>query len=306
VLIEISHSARIYYFPNKPKPKSDGQKGTRQTYRVAQPLRDIQENIKNAIFYNVEFPFYLQGGIKDVRNPRDYVRNASLHAGNRVVVKEDIADFFPSITAKHVFRIWKDFFGFSRDVSKVLTNLTTYKGIVPQGAKTSSYIANLVFWDKEPELESDMRSNSLTYTRLIDDVTVSAKRYVNKSELQQITEAVYRMMLSSGFRPKRRKRRVMTSGSRISIHNLNTNSGSSTLSRQDRSKIRSDVKKCENSAKSGLNREVYEKVFASVRGRVAHLARFHPGQARKYVERLELIKPDKIYEGPKSPALESP
>jgi len=69
-------------------------KGPGKTYRVAQPLRDIQENIKNAIFYNVEFPFYLQGGIKDVRNPRDYVRNASLHAGNRVVVKEILQIFF--------------------------------------------------------------------------------------------------------------------------------------------------------------------------------------------------------------------
>lgn len=293
VLLEASFSAHTYYCPNPPKIKDDGT--IRQTYRVLKPLRDIQEKIKNSIFYVVEYPIYLQGGIKDVNNPRDYVRNASLHAGNSIVIKEDIANFFPSITSIHVFNIWKDFFGFSEGVSKVLTNLTTLKGFVPQGAKTSSYIANLVFWRNEPELEDIMRSKGLTYSRLIDDITISTKRKLNKPEIREITEAVYSMMLSSGFKPKRRKREVMTSGYRISIHNLNTNSGLPTLSKEERKKIRSDVKRCENYANSGLDRKAYEEVFLIVTGRVAHLGRFHPREAKKYFDRLESIKPDIIY-----------
>ncbi len=293
-LLEISHSARNYYQPNKPQIKPDGSK--RQTYRVLQPLQDIQEKIKDNIFYKVEYPIYLQGGIKDARNPRDYVRNASLHAKNSIVIKEDIANFFPSIKTKHVFRIWKDFFGFSEDVSKILTELTTYKGFVPQGAKTSSYIANLVFWNVEPKLENIMQNRGLIYSRLTDDITVSANRNLTQSEIHEITRAVYQMLFSLGFRPKRRKRKVMTSGFRINIHNLNTNSGTPTLSQSERRKIRSAVKQCEIFAKTGLNRDAYEKIYKSTYGRVALLKRLHPKQAQKYIDKLESIEPDKIYQ----------
>jgi hypothetical protein len=292
-LLEISYSAQKYYHPNKPEEKPDG--SIRQTYRVSQPLQDLQEKIKNNIFYEVDYPVYLQGGIKDDQNRRNYIRNASLHLGNNIVIKEDIANFFPSIRATLVFKMWNRLFYFPKDVSKVLLDLTTYKGFVPQGAKTSTYIANLVFWDKEPELESTMSSNGLTYSRLVDDITLSAKRKLKKIEVQHVTEAVYQMLFSLGFKPKRRKRRVMTSGYKISIHNLNTNSGSTTLSALERKRIRSAVKHCEISATLGQDQKVYEKIYSIVSGRVALLAKLHPHQAKKYIERLELIKPSKIH-----------
>lgn len=42
--------------------------------------------------------------------------------------------------------------GFSDDVAEILTMLTTKDGGLPQGAVTSSFLANLVFWDYEPSL----------------------------------------------------------------------------------------------------------------------------------------------------------
>jgi hypothetical protein len=96
-LLSVSHSTSKYYRPNKLRNGS-----TRQTYRVLKILSDIQESIKNNIFYNVEYPNYLQGGIKDFQNPRDYIQNVSKHLKNKIVIKEDIANFFPSIKASHV------------------------------------------------------------------------------------------------------------------------------------------------------------------------------------------------------------
>lgn len=278
-----------FYNPNKPKVKSD--KTLRYTYRVLEPLKSIHESIKNTFFYVVEYPDYLQGGIRDIKNQRGYIQNASKHSKNKILIKEDIADFFPSIRATQVFELWKDFFGFPENIAKLLTDLTTYHGFVPQGAKTSSYIANLIFWKDEPALDSWLESKGLLYTRLVDDITVSTDKRLTKAEKQEITEAIYQMMFDNGFIPKRNKRRVMSSGTRMSIHNLNINSGTPTLSKKERSKIRSAVKECETLARSGTDSEEYEEKFVKVQGRVSVLERLHPSQAKKLNERLDLIKP---------------
>jgi hypothetical protein len=101
------------------------------------------------------------------------------------------------------------------------------------------------------------------------------------------------MFFSKGFRPKRKKRRVMTRRKPVQIHNLNVNSGKPTLSKEERSKIRKAVHDCEISDSMGMDPEAYEKQYNSVRGQVAHLQRFHPNQADQYINRLELIKPKK-------------
>lgn len=290
-LASLSASARTYYHPNRPENKPDGT--TRQTYRVSTPLSEVQHNIIKHIFYDVHFPDYLLGGIKDVDNPRDYVLNAARHAKSKIFMKEDIRNFFPSIRASLVFNIWRSFFVFPVELCTLLTNLTTYRGFVPQGASTSPYLANLVFWEKESELEHTLSQTGCMYTRYFDDITISSLRKILPPERQQITEMVYRMLFSLGFKPKRKKRRVMTRRNRVDIHNLNVNSGKPTLSQVERRKIRKAVYECEVAFSSRMNPEAYEKLYKSVRGQVAHLQRFHPNQAEQYIERLLLIRPKK-------------
>src|SRR5690606_42051319 len=72
---------------------------------------------------------------------------------SRIVINEDISGFFPSTSAEHVFNIWHELFGCSQEVSQCLTQLTTRRGELPQGAITSSFLANLVFWQDEPRSE---------------------------------------------------------------------------------------------------------------------------------------------------------
>lgn len=177
-LIDLANSANKYYRPNKPKIKPNGG-GIRQTYCVLGKLEVVQNRILERIFRNVIFPDYLQGGIKDILNPRDYIKNASMHVTKAVIIKEDIANFFPSIRETYVLKIWKYFFHFSDEVSQILTKLTTFNGFVPQGASTSPYIANLIFWDTEPQLEEALTAKGFTYSRLVDDITVSSSKQIS-------------------------------------------------------------------------------------------------------------------------------
>jgi hypothetical protein len=289
-LMDLSKKADKYYRPNKPEPKLNGG-GIRQTYRVLPRLKRIQDRIKERIFYSVEFPAYLQGGIKDISNPRDYIKNADMHAGKRILIKEDIANFFPSIHASHVLIMWEKFFHFPHEVSKILTKLTTYCESVPQGASTSSYVANLIFWDKEPQLEESLTQKGFTYSRLVDDITVSSDVRISQKNQQFIVSSIYGMLFSKGLKPKRKKHSVQSSAKRMSMHGLNVNSLTPTMNHKEKQKIWASVKECESMATSNLENNEYKQIFNKIRGRVAVLARLHPREAQKYMGRLNTISP---------------
>src|SRR3974377_1738556 len=108
------------------------------------------------------------GGISDKSAARGYLQNAARHVGARVLIQEDIDNFFPATSDGGIRSIWRGFFSFSPGVGKVLTQLPTYTHNLPQEAKTSSYLANLVFWDSEPELFRQLSEDGFTYTRYID------------------------------------------------------------------------------------------------------------------------------------------
>ncbi len=115
--------ADTLYRPLKPITKSDG--SVRQTYDPAAPLKDIQRRINRNIFSRVEFPIYLQGGIRDRNNPRHCIANAKLHSGVTIVINEDITSFFPSITSQQVRDVWQNLFHFPPEIAEALTILTT-------------------------------------------------------------------------------------------------------------------------------------------------------------------------------------
>ena len=289
-LIEIAENVQNFYSPNKPEIKPNGK--IRQTYSVKDPLHKIQRKIIDEIISGVDFPDYLQGSIKDPDNPRDYIQNASLHAGRKVILKEDISSFFPSIQEKLVLRVWKYFFKFPDDVAEILTKLTTYNGAIPEGSPTSSAIANLVFWDREPNLEYELRQKGYVYSRYVDDITVSFATRIEKKELQNITTKIYRMFINSGLKPNRKKRAVQTKNKRMRVHNLNVTSGKPTLPKSERAKIRAAVRELELISQSASSWGEIKDIYEQTNGRVNLMKRLHPDEAQKYVETIKTIEKD--------------
>lgn len=72
-----------------------------------------------------------------------------------------------------VYEMFRDN-NFSPTVSRILTQLTTYKGKLPQGAPTSPIIANLVFIKTGKRLDSFAKENRLTFTTYQDDIYFSS------------------------------------------------------------------------------------------------------------------------------------
>src|ERR1700722_5950428 len=197
------------------KLKKDG------TYRICYdakaPLKGMQGRVECMILKKVKYPAYLMGGLADRQRPRDYVRNANLHAGARVLINEDVKSFFPSTPSRVVFDIWKHLFHFPADVAQTLTRLTTRAGALPQGAKTSSYLANLVFWAIKPGLVARLRSLGFQYTRYIDDMTISSRTDRIPDELGLVLSLLAGMLKRHGLCLKRNKHTIVYAGQRMEV-----------------------------------------------------------------------------------------
>lgn len=83
----------------------------------------------------------------------------------------------------------------SRDVARLLTKLITINGEVPQGASTSTDIANLVFRKTDYRLNGLAAKFGLKYTRFVDDLTFSGRNIS-----QQFITIVKSIVRESGFR----------------------------------------------------------------------------------------------------------
>ena len=125
--------------------------------------------------------------------------------------------------------MWQRFFCFPIDVAQTLTKLTTFNGFLPQGAATSSYIANLIFWDKEPDIEHNLRERDVYYSRYVDDITVSTNRKLSKQERGDIKSLVYGMLLRANVKPNREKRKVYFRGGKMLVHGLNVDRKKPTM-----------------------------------------------------------------------------
>lgn len=279
----IAESASSSYRP-VPQKKKDG--SPRMTYDAYPALKRVQHKIVQKILHKVRFPRYLHGGIKDAEFPRDHVSNAALHTGAAILILDDIADFYPSLNRKLVFTVWLRFFGFSPEVAELLTKLTTRKGSIPQGAKTSSYLANLAFWDREAQLVEELKAMGLTYSRFVDDVTYSSRRRIPDSAVGEARAKVYRMLTSKGCRPKRSKSQVSRKGRKLEVTGLITAGRSPAISKDERKRIRSAVHSLEKAVdKEGMTPE-NRKAWDSVKGRVGRLVRLKHAEGKQLSQRL--------------------
>ncbi len=286
-LLEIAQNSDSLFFEAMRVEKKNGT--IRITYDAKPSLKNIHDKIKINLFRVVKYPSYLQGGISG----RDYISNTQIHVGKKFLITEDVSNFFPSIQYSFVKEMWLHFFHFTPEVADVLTKLTTLNGFVPQGAKTSGYIANLILWDKEPLLVEELKKRNMNYSRLVDDITISCDYKPSRKILSSIISSVYGMLLSKGVKPNKSKHKIMHKGGQQKIHHLNVEKGKPTLPKNKRADIRAAVFQCEEMAKYARKTDEYNKLFSSTIGRVATMKRLHPTQATILKARLDMIKPKK-------------
>lgn len=277
-------SDQLYYHAGR-KPKADGT--FRDLYGAKEPLRDIQTRILDRILREVHYPTYLMGGIRDEQSPRDYVRNAFIHAGRGTLIQEDAAAFYPSTRCSQVTAIFRDFFRFPSDVAECLGKLCTRNNELAQGASPSTYVANLVMWSREPAVELNLRQQGLVYTRYIDDINVSCERLLSTHEKAEVVQTIHALLRNSGYEPKRSKQNVVSTGGPMEIHGLNVHRNRPALPKVERKRIRFAVREFERYAASAPKAAQTWKKGLSVKSRLVIWKRLNPTQVMSLWERVE-------------------
>ncbi|ANE56744.1 reverse transcriptase family protein [Methylomonas sp. DH-1] len=276
---------------------SKNRKGEVKDRTVCEPkfeLKKLQKRINSRIFEKVEYPLYLQGGIRDEESPRDYVANAQIHAHANQIICIDIKQFYPSIKIPHVKNIFKYFFKFPEEVSEMLAKLVTYRGAVPQGGCTSSYIANLIFYDTEYLLVSELRKHSVKYSRLLDDITLSAEKDFTKEQEEFFIRKISAMFTKYGLSMHSGKKRIEhRSNSDVSfeVTGLWIGHKKPKARKEERRFVRQLVFMCEREYKVSPYTKEYHERWNEVSGKVAKLQRLEHQQAKNLRKRLGLILP---------------
>jgi len=142
--------------------------GLREIHAPVDALKDVQRRILRRVL----------GGLKShpaataFERGRSIVDNATPHAGREVVLNLDLVSFFPSTRAERVKGLFRRC-RWSRAAQKLLTDLCTHEGGLPQGAPTSPRLSNLVNLAVDRQLEGFANHFGAVYTRYADDITFS-------------------------------------------------------------------------------------------------------------------------------------
>jgi RNA-directed DNA polymerase len=179
-----------YTNQNTPRVDKNGNPEYRILCNVSEPLKKLQTQINNYLVKNVQVANYDFGGIKK----HDNILNAKMHQGNKYAFQTDMKNFYPNITNKIVYDMFVRV-GFSCDVASVLTKLTTNKGHLPQGAPTSTTIANLVFVPTGNKILEITKIRHLTFTTFIDDITISGKK-----DFKELVPTFLNIIRNGGFK----------------------------------------------------------------------------------------------------------
>lgn len=258
-------------------------------------LKILHKRIISRIFANLEFPPYLHGGIK-TDDPRDFITNASTHAGAETTITLDIESFFPSITSEQVSHAFENLFNFSPEVSKILTGIVTLNGVIPQGAPTSSYIANFIMWEKECKLVAQLNGQGFLYTRLIDDMAISSNKRISEKNITSITNKVAAMLKNFDYKLHSKKKNIFSKSNPeklMLVTGLWLNRGSPKILKERRIEISNEVIAVRKLAlkPAMVFDKKYHEAHSSALGKVALLKRLKHARAERLQKLLKEVEP---------------
>lgn len=253
-------------------------------------LKDLQKRINQVIFSNVSYPEYLQGGIKG----KDFITNSKNHLSAKSLINLDIKDFYPSISIHHVYPIYNKLFKFPHTVSDALVKLTTKNGVVTQGGCCSSYIANLIFFNSEHNLVQKLESRGLTYTRLIDDITISSAKPMSKDEITSSISMVSNHLTKFNLNLNKDKTNIdhhHNKNDNFEVTGLWVRHGKPKIKSTIRRQIRQLVLKCKAQYELCPTSKSYHDLWNKTSGKVAILTRLGHANSKVYRKKLSEVLP---------------
>jgi len=276
----LAGSAGRYYSPfTKPNKSRPFERITKPPkLRVidnpSEELKVVQSLITERLLKQVQLPDHVCGGVKG----KSILDNVALHSNSSVLIKIDIARFFPSITNVHVYRVWTGLLGCSPQISGLLTQLTTFERHLPQGAPSSTLLANLVLYSVDGPIRAECERLGIRYSSWIDDLSFSS------NEPRPIVPLVIATLQKNGFRIARKKLEIIGPRHRKILNGLVVGRRVSVPCER-LGRIRSGI---HNLRKGKVPSPELDRYVQRLRGSVAQISTIDAAKARRLREDLEL------------------
>ena len=187
-LFQLSKNADKYYKTYN-IPKKDGSSRT-----ISQPSKKLK-GLQSWILVNILNQLKVSSSCKGFEKGLSIYENARPHIGANSILTLDLKDFFPSITHKQIFSIYKAV-GYNSLISVILANICTYSGELPQGGPCSPKLANLVSWKLDVRIQGYVGKRGVNYTRYADDLSFSG---LNPLKVVQIIPMIKKIVEAENF-----------------------------------------------------------------------------------------------------------
>jgi RNA-directed DNA polymerase len=159
---------KVYTRPEEICPYTKKLTKSRTVQEPAEVLKAVHARI-NSLLVRIKAPDYCHGAMPG----RSYRSNAKAHLSSSKVATFDLKSFFPSTSASRVYDFFRDDLKCAPDVAELLSQLCTYKGVLPTGSPVSplmSFHANRRLFE---ELHGVATECGLIFSVYIDDITYS-------------------------------------------------------------------------------------------------------------------------------------
>lgn len=264
-------------------PKKSG--GTRELDMPSLELKYIQRWILDNILVKIHvsehaFGFCLNKSIVD---------NAQIHKNMYCLINMDISDFFPSVSFEKVFRIFA-YYGYTKEVSWILSKLCTYQGKLPQGSPASPQISNIVCLKLDARLSALAEKYESNYSRYADDITFSGN-----NDIKSINKVVVKIIEDEGFCVNEKKTRISYPHQRQEVTGLLVNGDRLRVSKKYKRDLYQELYYCiKYGVQSHMQHVNCNKAFFKehVYGKIYFVNMVEPDEAKKMFSLAEKVEWD--------------
>jgi RNA-directed DNA polymerase len=268
-------------------------------------LKQLQRRIFVAILDRIPPHSAVHGFVKG----RSIQTFAAPHVGERVVLRMDLENFFPSFAGARVqsfFRTvgypepvadllgglatnsvprsaWRDAIkqpGFALDPQQLWHLGSMYaRPHLPQGAPTSPSLANLCSYRLDCRLSGIAKAAGATYTRYADDLAFSGGDSFERC-VERFATHVTAILIEEGFSVQHRKTRIMRQSVRQHLAGLVTNQRLN-LRRSDFDLLKAILTNCVRRGPQTQNREAHPHFREHLHGRISFIESIYAQKGKR-------------------------
>jgi|SRR5581483_2609222 len=273
-------------------------------------LKELQQQILTQILDKIPAHPAVHGFVKG-RSIKTFI---TPHVGQRVILRMDLRDFFPTFAAARIQTFFRTV-GYPESVADLLGGICTNAaprdvwpkpgvGIdpqylwearalysqphLPQGAPTSPALANLCTYRVDCRLTGLAESVGARYTRYADDIAFSGSAAFEK-RIERFSTHVAAILIEEGFTVHHRKTRIMRQGVRQHLAGLVANQRINVM-RPDFDRLKAILTNCVRLGPQSQNRDVHPRYRSHLEGRVGFVEMINPARGKRLRAIFERIQ----------------